>query len=120
MDNKAKMREIYQFFKENKDNLFTNKNDDIAYHVIFIDKSSGDDKAKLLNTGASESEDAILMLMYHIDSIRRGMGKEVNADSAAEWMKFISFMYLSTLGNPLYQMIDGRDFSSTTITMPDY
>lgn len=113
MDIKAKMKEIMQFFKENADNIYAETG--ITYHVMFRDENGGD----FLQNAGGERTDMFLLLMHHIDALRRCGTPEtmgIDNDDVLEWMAMISAMYMSTLGNPkLMAKDDGFQSSITSI-----
>lgn len=116
MDHKAKMHEIYDFFKANESELLAVQ-DEVAYHVIFINKTnSNKDKGEILISGGAERTEALLMLMFHIDSLRKSIGSQIKVDDFTDWINFIHTIYLITIAeNP---DDDTSYFSSTSLRIP--
>ena len=111
MDIKAKMKEIMQFFKENEDKIYAETG--ITYHVIFRDENN------FLQNAGGERTDMFLLLMHHIDALRRCGTPEtmgIDNDDTLEWMAMLSAMYMSTFGNPKFMKMEKDDGFQSTIT----
>lgn len=69
---KKKIQEFKDFFVHEKDGI--NYGSDLAMHCIMLEKSG---KApNIFQTGGGDFNDCILLLMYHLDTIRE-MSKDV-------------------------------------------
>lgn len=113
MDIKSKMKEIMQFFKENADKIYAETG--ITYHVMFRDEKDGD----FIQSAGGERTDMLLLLMHHIDALRRcGTPETMGIDNsdALEWMAMLSAMYVSTLGSPKFMEMEKDDGFQSTIT----
>lgn len=113
MDIKSKMKEIMQFFNDNADVIYEETG--IAYHVMFKDENGGD----FLQNAGGERIDMFLLLMHHIDALRRSGAPEtmgIANDNVLEWMIMLSTMYMQTLGSPEFMEMEKDDGFRSTIT----
>ena len=113
MDIRAKMKEIMKFFKENADKIYAETG--ITYHVMFKDEKDGD----FLQNAGGERADMFLLLMRHIDALRRCGTPEtmgIDNDDILEWMVMLSTMYMSTFGSSEFREMNKDDGFQSTIT----
>jgi hypothetical protein len=113
MDIKSKMKEIMQFFNDNADVIYEETG--IAYHVMFKDENGGN----FLQNAGGERIDMFLLLMHHIDALRRSGTPEtmgIDSSNVLEWMIMLSTMYMQTLGSPEFMEMEKDDGFRSTIT----
>ena len=106
---KKKMQEFKEFLMTKKDDL--GYGNGFAMHCITLEQ---DGRIGVFQTGGGDYEDCLLMLMYHIDTVREMSKDIIKTSGTIEFMAMLTDMYMNILamsGGSLAK--DGLSYTQT-------